>query len=184
MCDVIMYLFKCMAKRTNPKGWEVSGFDEGSHTIAIEKEQKAYLTFISDYSAQLAATKEALSVGNLSTVGQDSSDSSMYNSPIDWNLIPHEHTNFLQLAKTENVVLSKVIVVLSVLCFEVKQLKKELHDVLLPPLLLYGEEGPVPEDPNDKTVKIDPTQREEPLQGEAQVKMGALNTQLTFVITK
>ncbi|KAI6650453.1 hypothetical protein LOD99_5890 [Oopsacas minuta] len=163
-----------MAKRTNEKGWEVSGFDEGSHTIAIEKEQKAYLTFISDYSAQLYAMKEALSIGNLSIAGPDTTDSSMYNSPIDWNLTPHEHTNFIQLAKTENVVLTKVIVVLSVLCYEVKQLKRELYETLLPPLLLYEEEGPVHEDISDKTVKIDPTHRPEPAQGEAQVKLGRM----------
>ena len=162
-----------MAKKvTNEKGWEVSGFDEGSHTIAIEKEQKSYLTFISEYSAQLSAMKEALSVGNLSTAGPENIDSSLYDSPIDWNLTPHEHTNFLQLTRTENVVLSKVIVVLSVLCYEVKQLKKELYENLLPPLLLYGEEGPIPEDPNDTNQKIDPGNRPEAAQGEAQVKLG------------
>ena len=159
-------------RRTNEKGWEVSGFDEGSHSIAIEKEQKAYLKFISDYSSKLSEMKEALSVGSLSTSGPENTDSSLYNSPIDWNLTPHENTTFLQLAKTENVVLSKVIVVLSVLCHEVKQLRKELSQELLPPLLLYEEEGPFPEDPEDKTVKINPSQRPEPLQGEAQVRLG------------
>ena len=159
-------------KHTNEKGWEVSGFDEGSHTIAIEKEQKSYLNFISEYSAQLCAMKEALSVGNPSTAAPQNIDSSLYNSPIDWNLTPHEHTNFQQLTKTENVVLSKVILVLSVLCYEVKLLRKELYEDLLPPLLLYGEEGPVPEAPSDTNLKIDPSQRPEAAQGDAQVKLG------------
>ena len=62
MCDVIMYLFKYMAKRTNPKGWEVSGFDEGSHTSSDREGAESLPHFHrTDYSAQLTGRHLSLS---------------------------------------------------------------------------------------------------------------------------
>lgn len=93
----------------NAKGWEVSDFDERSHTIAIEKEKKSYRTFLKDYTSQLREMKEALFEGDISlNVNIEKLESSLSDAPIDWNFSPHDHADFLHLAKTENTVFNKV----------------------------------------------------------------------------
>ena len=56
-------------------------------------------------------------------------------------LTPYEQTTLLQLVRTDNKVLNKVIAVLATLCAECDFLKHEAENKLYTPLLFYGEGG-------------------------------------------
>ena len=56
-------------------------------------------------------------------------------------LTPYEQTALLQLVRTDNKVLNKVIAVLATLCAECDFLKHEAENKLYTPLLFYGEGG-------------------------------------------
>ncbi len=55
--------------------------------------------------------------------------------------MPYEQTSLLQLIKTDNKVLNKVITVLAALCCEMHALKHEAETKFYPALLFYGEGG-------------------------------------------
>ena len=55
--------------------------------------------------------------------------------------MPYEQTSLLQLIKTDNKVLNKVITVVSALCCEMNALKHEAETKFYPALLFYGEGG-------------------------------------------
>ncbi len=58
-----------------------------------------------------------------------------------FQFVPYEQTSLLQLIKTDNKVLNKVITVLAALCSEMSALKTEAENKFYPALLYYGEGG-------------------------------------------
>ncbi len=58
-----------------------------------------------------------------------------------FQFVPYEQTSLLQLIKTDNKVLNKVITVLAALCSEMSTLKAEAENKFYPALLFYGEGG-------------------------------------------
>uniref|UniRef100_A0A8B9JC50 WASH complex subunit 4 n=1 Tax=Astyanax mexicanus TaxID=7994 RepID=A0A8B9JC50_ASTMX len=109
-----------------------------SKKIHTEVQLKNYTKFLEEYSSQLKAIEEALddSIGDVWDFTLD---------PIALQLIPYEQSSLLELIKTENKVLNKVITVYAALCSEVKKLKYEAETKFYNGLLYYGEGGSLSE---------------------------------------
>uniref|UniRef100_A0A671RBR3 WASH complex subunit 7-like n=1 Tax=Sinocyclocheilus anshuiensis TaxID=1608454 RepID=A0A671RBR3_9TELE len=112
--------------------WEFDRFDDGSQKIHTEVQVKNYEKFLEEYTAQLQGIEEALddSIGDVWDFTLD---------PIALKLLPYEQSSLLELIKTDNKVLNKVITVYAALCCEVKKLKYEAETKFYNGLLYYGE---------------------------------------------
>ncbi|KAK1789807.1 hypothetical protein P4O66_015690 [Electrophorus voltai] len=121
-----------MAVESISADWEFDRFDDGSQKIHTEVQLKNYGKFLEDYTSQLKAIEEALddSIGDVWDFTLD---------PIALKLLPYEQSSLLELIKTENKVLNKVITVYAALCSEVKKLKYEAETKFYNGLLYYGE---------------------------------------------
>lgn len=121
-----------MAGETISPDWEFDRFDDGSQKIHTEVQLKNYSRFLQDFTAQLGAIEEALddSLGDVWDFNLD---------PIALTLLPQEQSSLLELIKTDNKVLNKVITVYAALCTEVKKLKHEAETKFYNGLLYYGE---------------------------------------------
>ncbi|CAB1415949.1 unnamed protein product [Pleuronectes platessa] len=108
-----------MAVETIAPDWEFDRFDDGSQKIHTEVQLKNYNKFLEEYTSQLRGIEEALddSIGDVWDFTLD---------PIALKLIPYEQSSLLELIKTDNKVLNKVITVYAALCSEVKKLKYEI----------------------------------------------------------
>uniref|UniRef100_A0AAQ5XAX0 WASH complex subunit 4 n=1 Tax=Amphiprion ocellaris TaxID=80972 RepID=A0AAQ5XAX0_AMPOC len=93
---------------------------------------KNYSKFLEEYTSQLKGIEEALddSIGDVWDFTLD---------PIALKLLPYEQSSLLELIKTDNKVLNKVITVYAALCSEVKKLKYEAETKFYSGLLYYGE---------------------------------------------
>uniref|UniRef100_A0A3P8WCL7 WASH complex subunit 4 n=1 Tax=Cynoglossus semilaevis TaxID=244447 RepID=A0A3P8WCL7_CYNSE len=123
-----------MAVETIAPDWEFDRFDDGSQKIHTEVQLKNYSRFLEEYTTQLKGIEEALddSIGDVWDFTLD---------PIALKLIPYEQSSLLELIKTDNKVLNKVITVYAALCSEVKKLKNEAETKFYNGLLYYGEGG-------------------------------------------
>uniref|UniRef100_A0A3Q4I403 WASH complex subunit 4 N-terminal domain-containing protein n=1 Tax=Neolamprologus brichardi TaxID=32507 RepID=A0A3Q4I403_NEOBR len=112
--------------------WEFDRFDDGSQKIHTEVQLKNYRKFLEEYTSQLKGIEEALdeSIGDVWDFTLD---------PIALKLLPYEQSSLLELIKTDNKVLNKVITVYAALCSEVKKLKYEAETKFYNGLLYYGE---------------------------------------------
>ncbi|XP_041059183.1 WASH complex subunit 4 isoform X2 [Carcharodon carcharias] len=112
--------------------WRFDRFDDGSQRIHAEVQLKNYGRFLEEYTNQLKGVEDALddSVGDVWDFTLD---------PIALKLLPYEQSSLLELIKTENKVLNKVITVYAALCCEVKKLKYEAETTFYNGLLFYGE---------------------------------------------
>ncbi|XP_019624304.1 PREDICTED: WASH complex subunit SWIP-like [Branchiostoma belcheri] len=132
--------------------WEFDSFDDGSlNKIVGEIQLKKYGKFMDDYASQLKSIEDALddSIGDAWDFTLD---------PIALQFLPYEQTSLLELIKTDNKVLNKVLTVFSSLCCEMSALKHEAETKFYHALLFYGEG------------ELDKVQEE----GEAQVQMGRM----------
>ncbi|XP_054885135.1 WASH complex subunit 4 isoform X1 [Poeciliopsis prolifica] len=121
-----------MAVETIAPDWEFDRFDDGSQKIHTEVQLKNYSKFLEEYTSQLKGIEEALddSIGDVWDFTLD---------PIALKLLPYEQTSLLELIKTDNKVLNKVVTVYAALCGEVKKLKYEAETKFYNGLLFYGE---------------------------------------------
>ncbi|XP_051918259.1 WASH complex subunit 4 [Hippocampus zosterae] len=121
-----------MAVETIAPDWEFDRFDDGSQKIHTDVQLKNYAKFLEEYTTQLRGIEEALddSIGDVWDFTLD---------PIALKLLPHEQSSLLELIKTDNKVLNKVITVYAALCSEVKNLKYEAENKFYNGLLYYGE---------------------------------------------
>ncbi|XP_034032903.1 WASH complex subunit 4 [Thalassophryne amazonica] len=124
-----------MAVETIAPDWEFDRFDDGSQKIHTEVQLKNYSRFLKEYTSQLRGIEEALddSFGDVWDFTLD---------PIALKLLPYEQSSLLELIKTDNKVLNKVITVYAALCSEVKQLKYEAETKFYNGLMYYGEGVP------------------------------------------
>uniref|UniRef100_A0A8B9LXH7 WASH complex subunit 4 N-terminal domain-containing protein n=1 Tax=Accipiter nisus TaxID=211598 RepID=A0A8B9LXH7_9AVES len=123
-----------MALETLSPDWEFDRLDDGSQKIHAEVQLKNYGKFLEEYTSQLKRIEDALddSVGDVWDFSLD---------PIALKLLPYEQSSLLELIKTENKVLNKVITVYAALCCEIKKLKYEAETKFYNGLLFYGEGG-------------------------------------------
>ncbi|XP_021574896.1 WASH complex subunit 4-like, partial [Carlito syrichta] len=100
--------------------------------IHAEVQLKNYGKFLEEYASQLRRIEDALddSIGDVWDFNLD---------PIALKLLPYEQSSLLELIKTENKVLNKVITVYAALCCEIKKLKYEAETKFYNGLLFYGE---------------------------------------------
>ncbi|XP_069766077.1 WASH complex subunit 4 isoform X3 [Narcine bancroftii] len=121
-----------MALEASSPGWQPDGLDAGSQRIHAEVQLKSYGKFLEEYTNQLKGIEDALddSIGDVWDFTLD---------PIALKLLPYEQSSLLELIKTENKVLNKVITVYAALCCEVKKLKYEAETKFYNGLLFYGE---------------------------------------------
>ncbi|KAM8861816.1 WASH complex subunit 4 [Synchiropus picturatus] len=121
-----------MAAETIAPDWEFDRFDDGSQKIHTEVQLKNYSKFLEEYTSQLRGIQEALddSIGDVWDFTLD---------PIALKLLPYEQCSLLELIKTDNKVLNKVVTVYAALCCEVKKLKYEAETKFYNGLLFYGE---------------------------------------------
>ncbi|OXB69309.1 hypothetical protein ASZ78_015709 [Callipepla squamata] len=121
-----------MALETLSPEWEFDRLDDGSQKIHAEVQLKNYGKFLEEYASQLKRIEDALddSVGDVWDFSLD---------PIALKLLPYEQSSLLELIKTENKVLNKVITVYAALCCEIKKLKYEAEMKFYNGLLFYGE---------------------------------------------
>ncbi|TKS73206.1 WASH complex subunit 4 [Collichthys lucidus] len=121
-----------MAVETIAHDWEFDRFDDGSQKIHTEVQLKNYSKFLEEYTSQLKGIEEALddSIGDVWDFTLD---------PIALKLLPYEQSSLLELIKTDNKVLNKVVTVYAALCSEVKKLKYEAESKFYNGLLYYGE---------------------------------------------
>ncbi|XP_071278772.1 WASH complex subunit 4 [Agelaius tricolor] len=121
-----------MALETLSPDWEFDRLDDGSQKIHAEVQLKSYGKFLEEYTSQLKRIEDALddSVGDVWDFSLD---------PIALKLLPYEQSSLLELIKTENKVLNKVITVYAALCCEIKKLKYEAETKFYNGLLFYGE---------------------------------------------
>ncbi|XP_078530725.1 WASH complex subunit 4 isoform X1 [Lissotriton helveticus] len=115
--------------------WEFDRIDDGSQKIHAEVQLKQYGKFLEEYTSQLRRIENALddSIGDVWDFNLD---------PIALKLVPYEQSSLLELIKTENKVLNKVITVFAALCCEIKKLKYEAETKFYSGLLFYGEGAP------------------------------------------
>uniref|UniRef100_A0A8C9QLX9 WASH complex subunit 4 N-terminal domain-containing protein n=1 Tax=Spermophilus dauricus TaxID=99837 RepID=A0A8C9QLX9_SPEDA len=106
--------------------------DDGHLQIHAEVQLKNYGKFLEEYTSQLRRIEDALddSIGDVWDFNLD---------PIALKLLPYEQSSLLELIKTENKVLNKVITVYAALCCEIKKLKYEAETKFYNGLLFYGE---------------------------------------------
>ncbi|ELU08313.1 hypothetical protein CAPTEDRAFT_221991 [Capitella teleta] len=116
----------------NKEEWTFDKFDDGSLKIVGEVQLRKYGKFLEDFAGQLKEIDEALG----ESIG-DSWDLTL--DPISLQVLPYEQTSVLQLIKTDNKILNKVITVLAALCTELDSLKHEAENKFYPALLFYGE---------------------------------------------
>ncbi|XP_072328054.1 WASH complex subunit 4 isoform X2 [Scyliorhinus torazame] len=145
-----------MALEPHSSDWQFDRFDDGSQRIHAEVQLKNYEKFLEEYTNQLKGIEDALddSVGDvwdftldpiaLKIVGVEGLVVTEYrgSDPIyrgSSALLPYEQSSLLELIKTENRVLNKVITVYAALCCEVKKLKYEAETKFYNGLLFYGE---------------------------------------------
>ncbi|XP_054974336.1 WASH complex subunit 4 isoform X2 [Sorex araneus] len=121
-----------MAVETLSPDWEFDRVDDGSQKIHAEVQLKNYGKFLEEYTSQLSRIEDALddSIGDVWDFNLD---------PIALKLLPYEQSSLLELIKTENKVLNKVITVYAALCCEIKKLKYEAETKFYNGLLFYGE---------------------------------------------
>ncbi|XP_011887995.1 PREDICTED: WASH complex subunit 7 isoform X6 [Cercocebus atys] len=121
-----------MAVETLSPDWEFDRVDDGSQKIHAEVQLKNYGKFLEEYTSQLRRIEDALddSIGDVWDFNLD---------PIALKLLPYEQSSLLELIKTENKVLNKVITVYAALCCEIKKLKYEAETKFYNGLLFYGE---------------------------------------------
>nr|XP_006633158.1 PREDICTED: WASH complex subunit 7 [Lepisosteus oculatus] len=138
-----------MAVETVSPDWEFDRFDDGSQKIHAEVQLKNYGKFLEEYTSQLQGIEDALdeSIGDVWDFTLD---------PIMLQLLPYEQSSLLELIKTDNKVLNKVITVYAALCCEIKKLKHEAESRFYSGLLYYGEGA------SEASV----------VEGEAQIQMG------------
>ncbi|KYO36435.1 WASH complex subunit 4 [Alligator mississippiensis] len=112
--------------------WDFDRLDDGAQKIHAEVQLKNYGKFLEEYTSQLRRIEDALddSVGDVWDFNLD---------PIALRLLPYEQSSLLELIKTENKVLNKVITVYAALCCEIKKLKYEAETKFYNGLLFYGE---------------------------------------------
>ncbi|XP_059151833.1 WASH complex subunit 4-like isoform X4 [Physella acuta] len=115
--------------------WEFDRFDDGSLKIVGELQLKKYGNFLEEYATQLKEIEDALD----DTIG-DAWDMSL--DPISMQILPYEQTTLLQLIRTDNKILNKVLTVLAALCAEIDALRHEARSKFYNALLLYGEGEP------------------------------------------
>nr|KAG5706407.1 hypothetical protein BaRGS_033168 [Batillaria attramentaria] len=118
-----------------PTDWEFDKFDDGSLKIVGELQLKKYGNFLEDYATQLKEIEDALD----DSIG-DSWDMTL--DPIALQVLPYEQTTLLQLIRTDNKILNKVLTVLAALCCEMDALKHEAETKFYGALLFYGEGEP------------------------------------------
>ncbi|XP_057296069.1 WASH complex subunit 4-like isoform X2 [Hydractinia symbiolongicarpus] len=114
------------------ESWGLDRFDDGTTKMVGEIQLKKYGKFLNEYASQLKAIEDALD-----EAAGDSWDFTL--DPIELQILPYEQSNLLELIKTDNKVLNKVITVVAVLCCECKLLVHEAKTKYFPPLLLYDE---------------------------------------------
>ncbi|ERE87782.1 WASH complex subunit 7-like protein [Cricetulus griseus] len=121
-----------MAVDTLSPDWEFDRVDDGSQKIHAEVQLKNYGKFLEEYTSQLRRIEDALDdlIGDVWDFNLD---------PIALKLLPYEQSSLLELIKTENKVLNKVITVYAALCCEIKKLKYEAETKFYNGLLFYGE---------------------------------------------
>lgn len=121
-----------MAVDTLSPDWDFDRVDDGSQKIHAEVQLKNYGKFLEEYTSQLRRIEDALDdlVGDVWDFNLD---------PIALKLLPYEQSSLLELIKTENKVLNKVITVYAALCCEIKKLKHEAETKFYNGLLFYGE---------------------------------------------
>ena len=95
-----------------------------------QRQLKNYAQFIEQYEDDLKNVSEISTLDRLWDFTLN---------PISLQMAPYEKLDLVDLIRTDNRGLNKVMIVLSSLCLEVQSLKSELYDSLLPPILMYGE---------------------------------------------
>lgn len=123
------------AAAATPTDWEFDKFDDGSVKIVGELQLKQYESFLEEYATQLKEIEDALD----DSIG-DSWDMTL--DPIGLQVLPYEQTTLLQLIRTDNKILNKVLTVLAALCCEIEALKHEAETKFYGALLFYGEGEP------------------------------------------
>lgn len=117
------------------KQWEFDRFHEDSYELAKNAEINKYKSFLQIYSKNLYNIEEVMHKFPYRQFGFDL-------DPINLESLPYEQGSLLQLIKTDNKVLNKIVTVFAALCCEIDFLIKEGENKYCWTLLLYGE-GPV-----------------------------------------
>eukprot|EP00111_Clytia_hemisphaerica_P017411 TCONS_00051483-protein len=114
------------------ESWGFDRFDDGTNKMVGEIQLKKYGNFLDEYASSLKAIEDALD-----EEAGDSWDFTL--DPISLQILPYEHAQLFDLVNTDNKVLNKVIIVIGVLCSELKALVHEAKTKLYDPLMLYDE---------------------------------------------
>ena len=96
--------------------YEYDPFDDGSNSILKERHLERSKEFIKKYAQDLHIIEQTIDE-SLSKVWDFDTD------PIELDIKPYEQTSIIELAKTDNKLFSKIIIVFSSLCQEIKKLK-------------------------------------------------------------
>lgn len=91
-------------------------FDDGSNSIRRERHLEKSREFINKYAKELRLIENTIDE-SLSKVWDIDTD------PIELDIRPYEQTSIIELAKSDNKLFSKIIIVFSSLCAEIKKLK-------------------------------------------------------------
>jgi WASH complex subunit 7 len=111
--------------------YEFDPFDDGSSRRVGERQVEKMQEFASEYGMQLREIGEALD-STLSEVWDPVGD------PIGLELAPYEQCGLIELVRTDNKLLNKLMLVFASLCLECKKLVARAHDHFIPVLLIAG----------------------------------------------
>lgn len=112
--------------------WEFDKFHEDSYELAKNVEIKKYENFLKTHNKQLFELEDSLS--QVPFINWD-----IDLDVIDLDIMPFEQASLIQLIKTDNKVLNKLVTVFSALCCELSYLIQEGEDKYCCSLLYYGE---------------------------------------------
>lgn len=113
-------------------------YDENSHKTVAELELRRYNSTVEQHGDQLEEIIEALGPHPLPPWDP-------YFDSVRLKMTPFEQTSLVQLIRSDNKLVNKVVLALSAVCLEASHLVEEARHQLYPPLVLYGngvgEEG-------------------------------------------
>lgn len=114
--------------------WEFDKFHEDSYVLAKNAEIKKYKSYLEAYSNNLYQIEDSLDRFPHSDLNFDS-------DPINFEAMPYEQGSLLQLIRTDNKVLNKIVTVFAALISEMDILMREGENKYCWGLSFYGE-GP------------------------------------------
>jgi WASH complex subunit 7 len=122
--------------QSNGTDYLYDGFIEEPDKTPQEQHFYSFKKFVEEYVENLTSKEVEINDGDDATLGKiwDS-----FNDCVKFKFQSYEVLRFDELMQTDNKLLQKILLVISVLCDEMKQLKELAEEKIYPPLSIFGD---------------------------------------------